>query len=60
MSSSGRDPPFRSDPSNLIVPSFTGTLVPDENGSHEPLGRYRDKTLVVVLPGDLTVFDIRE
>ena len=30
----------------------------DENGSNDPLRRYTDKTLVIVLPGDLTVFDI--
>ena len=30
----------------------------DENGSRDPLRRYDEKTLVVVLPGELTVFDI--
>ena len=30
----------------------------DENGSTEPLRTYKEKTLVIVLPGDLTVFDI--
>ena len=30
----------------------------DENGSTEPLRVYKEKTLVIVLPGDLTVFDI--
>ena len=35
-----------------------GTQVSDENGSIEPLRRYSEKTLVIVLPGDLTVFDI--
>ena len=30
----------------------------DENGSTEPLRAYKEKTLVIVLPGDLTVFDI--
>ena len=35
-----------------------GTFVADENGSNDPLRRYTDKTLVIVLPGDLTVFDI--
>ena len=37
---------------------FSGTFVADENGSNDPLRRYTDKTLVIVLPGDLTVFDI--
>ena len=32
--------------------------VADENGSQDPLRRYQEKTLVIVLPGDLTVFDI--
>ena len=35
-----------------------GSYVSDENGSNEPLRKYDDKTLVIVLPGDLTVFDI--
>ena len=35
-----------------------GNYVADENGSNEPLRRYNQKTLVIVLPGDLTVFDI--
>lgn len=35
-----------------------GTKVADENGSNDPLRRYDEKTLVIVLPGDLTVFDI--
>ena len=37
---------------------LAGTFVADENGSNDPLRRYTDKTLVIVLPGDLTVFDI--
>ena len=37
---------------------FQGHFVADENGSNEPLRRYTQKTLVIVLPGDLTVFDI--
>ena len=37
-----------------------GHYVADENGSNEPLRRYSQKTLVIVLPGDLTVFDIGE
>jgi len=32
--------------------------VPDENGSLEPLRKYSEKTLVIVLPGELTIFDI--
>jgi len=39
-------------------PGPEGTFVSDENGSKEPLRRYSEKTLVIVLPGDLTVFDI--
>lgn len=35
-----------------------GSTVPDENGSLDPLRRYQDKTLVLVLPNDLTIFDI--
>ena len=35
-----------------------GNFVADENGSNDPLKKYNKKTLVVVLPGDLTVFDI--
>jgi hypothetical protein len=37
-----------------------GNFVSDENGSDEPLRKYSKKTLVIVLPGDLTVFDIGE
>merc|ERR1712241_1314433 len=39
-------------------PGPEGHGVADENGSNEPLRRYSQKTLVIVLPGDLTVFDI--
>jgi len=39
-------------------PGPEGHYVADENGSNEPLRRYSQKTLVIVLPGDLTVFDI--
>ncbi|XP_068237883.1 protein Skeletor, isoforms B/C isoform X1 [Palaemon carinicauda] len=39
-------------------PGAKGTVVPDENGSEEPLKRYSSKTIVITLPGDLTVFDI--
>ena len=38
--------------------SYAGNFVADENGSTEPLRVYKEKTLVIVLPGDLTVFDI--
>ena len=41
-------------------PGPEGNFVADENGSSEPLRSYREKTLVIVLPGDLTVFDIGE
>ena len=40
--------------------TFQGNYVADENGSNEPLRKYSEKTLVIVLPGDLTVFDIGE
>jgi len=39
-------------------PGPEGVQVADENGSRDPLRRYDEKTLVIVLPGDLTVFDI--
>lgn len=39
-------------------PSPQGTLVPDENGKIVPLRRYDRKTVVLTLPGDLTVYDI--
>ena len=32
--------------------------MPDENGSEEPLKKYDSKTIVITLPGDLTVFDV--
>jgi hypothetical protein len=32
--------------------------VPDENGGTAPLPAYKDKTIVLTLPGDLTVYDI--
>lgn len=40
------------------TPGPNGIKVADENGSNEPLRRYSSKTLVLVLPGDLTIFDI--
>ncbi|XP_034232288.1 protein Skeletor, isoforms D/E-like [Thrips palmi] len=39
-------------------PSPQGIRVADENGKEVPLRRYEQKTLVLTLPGDLTVFDI--
>ncbi|XP_060528013.1 protein Skeletor, isoforms B/C isoform X1 [Cylas formicarius] len=39
-------------------PSPQGIRVPDENGKEVPLRRYNGKTVVLTLPGDLTVFDI--
>lgn len=39
-------------------PNQEGAQVPDENGKTEPLRRYDTKTLVLTLPGDLTVFDV--
>ena len=54
---------------SIVFPSYLsshlninsqGSFVADENGSNEPLRKYSQKTLVIVLPGDLTVFDIGE
>ncbi|XP_065214016.1 putative uncharacterized protein DDB_G0282133 isoform X2 [Planococcus citri] len=39
-------------------PSPQGVKVPDENGKEEPLRKYVKKTIVLTLPGDLTVFEI--
>lgn len=39
-------------------PTPNGILIPDENGRVNPLGPYDKKTIVLTLPGDLTVFDI--
>nr|CAD7199097.1 unnamed protein product [Timema douglasi] len=39
-------------------PSSQGVRVADENGKEDPLRRYDRKTIVLTLPGDLTVFDI--
>ncbi|CAH0554432.1 unnamed protein product [Brassicogethes aeneus] len=39
-------------------PSPQGIRVPDENGKEIPLRKYDRKTIVLTLPGDLTVFDI--
>ena len=39
-------------------PGQNGIKVPDENGKGEPLRQYDSKTLVLTLPGDLTVFDV--
>ncbi|XP_017786521.1 PREDICTED: protein Skeletor, isoforms B/C-like isoform X1 [Nicrophorus vespilloides] len=39
-------------------PSPQGIRVPDENGKIMPLRKYDRKTVVLTLPGDLTVFDI--
>lgn len=41
-----------------LKPSPQGIRVPDENGRESPLRRYDRKTVVLTLPGDLTVFDI--
>lgn len=32
--------------------------VADENGKEDPLRKYDKKTIVLTLPGDITVFDI--
>lgn len=39
-------------------PGPTGTRVPDETGSLEPLGAYDGQDIVLELPGNLTIFDI--
>nr|CAH7763715.1 unnamed protein product [Callosobruchus chinensis] len=39
-------------------PSPQGIRVPDENGKEAPLRKYDRKTVVLTLPGDLTIFDI--
>lgn len=39
-------------------PSSNGVRIPDENGREAPLAKYDKKTVVLTLPGDLTVFDI--
>ncbi|XP_019883731.1 protein Skeletor, isoforms B/C isoform X3 [Camponotus floridanus] len=37
------------------TPSSQGIRIPDENGKEQPLRRYDRKTIVLTLPGDLTV-----
>jgi len=39
-------------------PTPNGIRIPDENGRISPLARYERKTIVLTLPGDLTIFDI--
>ncbi|XP_031617748.1 protein Skeletor, isoforms B/C isoform X2 [Contarinia nasturtii] len=39
-------------------PTPNGIRIPDENGRVTPLQRYDRKTIVLTLPGDLTIFDI--
>lgn len=39
-------------------PTPNGVRIPDENGRVTPLRRYERKTIVLTLPGDLTIFDI--
>ncbi|XP_059469752.1 protein Skeletor, isoforms B/C isoform X2 [Neocloeon triangulifer] len=39
-------------------PTSQGIKVADENGHFEPLGKYDGKTLVITLPGGLTVHEI--
>ncbi|XP_050429461.1 protein Skeletor, isoforms B/C-like [Adelges cooleyi] len=39
-------------------PTPQGLRVSDENGKEVPLRRYNRKTIVLTLPGDLTMFDI--
>ncbi|XP_060880277.1 protein Skeletor, isoforms B/C [Metopolophium dirhodum] len=39
-------------------PTPQGIRVADENGKEVPLRRYDRKTIVLTLPGDLTIFDI--
>lgn len=39
-------------------PTSNGVRIPDENGREAPLVKYDKKTVVLTLPGDLTIFDI--
>ncbi|CAH2245277.1 jg15671 [Pararge aegeria aegeria] len=39
-------------------PSPQGIRIPDENGKEAPLRKYDRKTIVLTLPGELTVFDV--
>ncbi|XP_055923228.1 protein Skeletor, isoforms B/C isoform X2 [Eupeodes corollae] len=39
-------------------PSPQGLRIPDENGKENALRRYDQKTIVLTLPADLTIFDI--
>lgn len=39
-------------------PTQNGIRIPDENGRVTPLARYERKTIVLTMPGDLTIFDI--
>uniref|UniRef100_A0A336L5B8 CSON003493 protein n=1 Tax=Culicoides sonorensis TaxID=179676 RepID=A0A336L5B8_CULSO len=39
-------------------PSPQGIRIPDENGKIDPLRKYDKKTIVLTLPGDVTVFDV--
>lgn len=39
-------------------PTPQGIRVADENGKEVPLRQYNQKTIVLTLPGDLTIFDI--
>ena len=58
LKSSSKFKNCRMNSNNLFFFLIAGNFVADENGSTEPLRSYKDKTLVIVLPGDLTVFDI--
>ncbi|XP_032665653.1 protein Skeletor, isoforms B/C isoform X1 [Odontomachus brunneus] len=40
------------------TPTSQGIRVPDENGKEQPLRRYDRKTIVLTLPGDLTVHQL--
>lgn len=39
-------------------PSPQGIRIPDENGKIDPLRKYDKKTIVLTMPGDVTVFDV--
>lgn len=39
-------------------PSPQGIQIPNENGKKDPLRRYDHKTIVLTLPGDLTILDV--
>ncbi|KAF2366389.1 DM13 domain [Trinorchestia longiramus] len=41
------------------LPSDEGFIIPDENGSTQPLGRYRNKDVTLTLPEGITLKDVK-